>query len=340
MSRLAILVPVHDGGPRFKACLDGIAALDPQPDEVIVVDDGSRDGSAEEAAARGLKVVRFPQRLGPAAARNAATRSTCADLLFFVDSDVVLPPDAVTRMVRTFAQRDAPAAAFGSYDDRPAAPGVVSQYRNLLHHFVHQTSRVNASTFWAGAGAIRREVFLELGGFDESYHEASIEDIELGLRLNRGGHAVRLVKDLQVTHLKQWTLSSFVYTDLHRRALPWSRLILAARHMPNDLNLGLSMRWSVVAAVTLLGAGLLAPWLATEAVAAGAGLALLGLNAPFGEFLLKSRGPVFLVQAAVLHWLHYLIGGAGFAWAVAERSWRVLLPPPARATRGLPEVSD
>ena len=49
------------------------------------------------------------------------------------------------------------AAVFGSYDDEPGAPNLVSQYRNLLHHFVHQTGRTEASTFWTGCGAVRRD---------------------------------------------------------------------------------------------------------------------------------------------------------------------------------------
>ena len=50
-------------------------------------------------------------------------------------------------------------AVMGSYDDTPSEPGLVSQYRNLLHHFVHQVGREKASTFWAGCGAVRRGAF-------------------------------------------------------------------------------------------------------------------------------------------------------------------------------------
>jgi hypothetical protein len=59
------------------------------------------------------------------------------------------------------------AAVFGLYDAAPAALRVISQYRNLLHHFVHQNGNPQASTFSAGCGAIRRSVFEQIGGFDE-----------------------------------------------------------------------------------------------------------------------------------------------------------------------------
>ena len=63
---------------------------------------------------------------------------------------------------------------------------MVSQYRNLLHHFVHQHGHAEASTFWAGCGAIRRAAFDAVGGFDAArFPRPSIEDIELGLSAPR-----------------------------------------------------------------------------------------------------------------------------------------------------------
>ena len=56
---------------------------------------------------------------------------------------------------------------FGSYDDTPEAPDFISQYRNLLHHYTHQRAKREAKTFWTGCGAVRKEVFSELKGFDE-----------------------------------------------------------------------------------------------------------------------------------------------------------------------------
>jgi hypothetical protein len=69
---------------------------------------------------------------------------------------------------------------FGSYDDSPPAPAFTAQYKNLIHRYYHQRPRREASTFWAGCGAVRRSVFLGLEGFDvERYRVPSIEDIEL-----------------------------------------------------------------------------------------------------------------------------------------------------------------
>jgi hypothetical protein len=122
---------------------------------------------------------------------------------------------------------------------------------------VHQHSNPKAVTFWSGCGAIRRQVFLDAGGFDENhYHAPAIEDIELGYRLAQAGRKLALNADIQVKHLKHWNLRSMLETDFFRRAIPWSELVLRSGRMPNDLNLRVSQRISVGLALTLVALAL------------------------------------------------------------------------------------
>jgi len=79
---------------------------------------------------------------------------------------------------------------------------------------------------WAGCGAVRRAAFVEVGGFQEGYLRPSIEDIELGYRLSESGGRIRLAAEVQVRHLKRWTLASIVRTDVWRRGVPWTELLL------------------------------------------------------------------------------------------------------------------
>jgi len=162
---ISIIIPVYNGGRDFIACLASLKALDPQPLEIIVVGDGDTDGSSEAARRQGFLVWRTPCRQGPASARNLGAQKASGDILFFMDADVIPARNVVSRVAEVFSSAPGIAACFGSYDDAPADPGFLSQYRNLLHHYVHQNGNTDASTFWTGCGAIRREVFESLDGF-------------------------------------------------------------------------------------------------------------------------------------------------------------------------------
>jgi len=317
--RISIITPVHEGGDAFLACIGRLAACRPPADELIVVADGGRDGSAEAARAAGARVIELQARSGPARARNVGAAAATGDVLLFVDADVAAPPDLVGRVAAFLDTHPEIAAVIGSYDDAPADHGFLSQFRNLLHHYVHQTARDEASTFWCGCGAIRRAVFLEIGGLNGGFGDPSVEDIEFGYRLRRAGHRVRLVKDLQVTHLKRWTPLSLFRTDIFARAVPWTRLILRSRRFPNDLNLSSSSRASVALVMALAAALALSPWAPWGiAVALLAALGLLALNAGFYRFLWKARGPFFMLAALPWHWLYYACAGIGFSIGVAE----------------------
>jgi cellulose synthase/poly-beta-1,6-N-acetylglucosamine synthase-like glycosyltransferase len=207
------------------------------------VDDGSTDGMTQPAATRhGARVIRREQMLGPASARNLGALEARGDIIFFTDADVLLDPTAIAVAVRTLDADPGLCAVFGSYDDQPGHAAFLSQYRNLLHHWVHQTGNTEAFTFWTGCGAIRREALLHVGGFSENYARPSIEDIELGARLRAAGFRIRLEKTMLGQHLKCWRFWNMLKTDIFHRGVPWMRLVLREGHASSDLNLNLSSR--------------------------------------------------------------------------------------------------
>ena len=311
---IAVIVPVYNGGENFRASLDSIRRAIPPPDELIVVGDGDTDGSSQYAEAAGISVHRFPAPGGPGRARNLGASRAKSSILFFVDADVTVPGNVIRQVKELFAQQSEISAIIGSYDDQPTAPNFLSQYRNLLHHYVHQNGREEASTFWGACGAIRRDVFLTMGGFDETYTKPSIEDIELGYRLKKAGHTIRLCKSLQVKHWKRWTVASMLQADFFQRALPWTQLIRRNRGFVNDLNIGVSGRASVMLTFGLLAALLLSPWQPLLLVGAAVmGLMLFILNVQLYRFFLEKRGLRFATQAIPWHWLYFLYSGAAFA---------------------------
>lgn len=314
-NRISLIVPVYRGGDNFRQCLESIVHCRPSPFEVIVVIDGRDKGERQASEELGFRTIVLEQRGGPARARNIGAEAASGEFLLFLDADVTVERDIILVVDEMFREDPKNSAIFGSYNDRPAAANPLSQYRNLLHHYVHQTSREDASTFWGACGAVRRSVFLEMGGFDQRYRRPSIEDIEFGYRLKKGGHRIRLVKDIQVTHLKEWSFRSIVLTDIRDRAIPWTELLLLRpRFLYNDLNLSLSARYSTVL-VFLLALAPLAlpffPWYA--AITPLCALLLWWLNRHFYGFLMQRLGRAFLFTAIPMHWLYFLCSGSVFA---------------------------
>ena len=250
---LSVVIPAHNNGAQLRSCLRSLRASDFREYEIIVVDDGSSENISTSAARFGARFARLAARRGPGAARNCGARLARGEYLLFLDSDVCVHADTLARILAAFAADAALDAVFGSYDAQPAVSNFISQYRNLLHHFVHQTANPEASTFWAGCGAMRRTVFLDSGGFDSEYDRPAVEDIELGMRLCRAGARIRVDKRVLVTHQKHWTFWSMLKTDFFHRGLPWARLMLDSGNISNDLNLKWPQRIAAIFAWALIG---------------------------------------------------------------------------------------
>lgn len=286
VTSLTVVVPATDEPPTLARCLAALEASHDPADEVVVVTDPV---------------------LSATAARNDGVARATGDVVVFVDSDVEVHPQALGRLRAALDADDQLTAVFGSYDDAPADPGVVSAFRNLLHHHVHHRSAGPAETFWTGLGAVRRQAFLDVGGFDEEqYPHPSIEDIELGDRLCAAGHRVALDPTALGTHLKVWTVRSMLWTDFIRRGVPWVSLQVRRRRISGALNCGWRHRLSAAATVVAV----VAAALAVLPIFLAAVAALVGLNLGFYALLLRRLGPLHAVAGVGLHGLHHLVAVA------------------------------
>jgi len=288
--------------------------------EIIAVNDASTDDSAETARKHGAMVLELPSQSGPAAARNYGAKKAKGDILLFIDSDVLVTKETLAVVAKDFVESPDIVAVFGSYDDDPAETNFLSQYKNLVHHFVHQQSNSEAVTFWAGCGAVRKDIFHVVGGFDQDkYSRPCIEDIELGYRLKRAGYRIFLDKTLQVKHLKKWRLKSLLRTDIFSRAVPWTKLILQSQEMVNDLNLRKSQRISA-GLVGLIAVMLpLLFFLPNLVYVSLSFLAIIFvINHKLFTFFLDHKGLKFTLLAFAMHLLYYFYSAVTFlfCWGI------------------------
>ena len=321
---ISVIVPVFNGADTLERCLSALQYSDLPIDELIVVDDGSTDGSDSLAKRRGAKIVAIPGGpSGPARARNVAAAQAAGDILVFVDADVEVQPSSLRRLLAPLMREQAVVACFGSYDDQPAEIDVVSLYANLRHHHVHQHSGKSVQTFWAGCGAIRRSAFEAVGGFDEGYRRPSIEDIELGQRLAKAGGEIRVIADAQAKHLKRWRLRSLWRTELWQRALPWSRLMARQGTVPASLNTSWPQRMAAAAALSALLAIIASPFAPLYCCVAFLSAMMMwgGLNYGLMRILFRRGGLPALLGGGALHFAYSLYGPAILVLVLVHARW-------------------
>lgn len=316
---LSVIVPMFNAAATIERCLAPLLEMlaKGQIEELIVVDDGATDRSPEMASSHaGVRLLRMPKQAGPGGARNLGVEQARGSHVWFVDSDVIVRADAAAIVSQTFTDTGA-GAVFGCYDDTPDAQNFLSQYKNLVHRYYHSRGNHDASTFWAGCGAVERSLYIELGGFDaERYRYPSIEDIELGYRIAATGRRIVLRPELQGKHLKIWRLKNLLHTEVFRRAIPWSMLMLERKHLTNDLNVSTGERLRAVLslAVVLTGlswaAGWLGPWPFAIATAV-----CVAANRDLLQFFVSKRGPWFGLRAFAYHQFYYLYSSAAFAYS-------------------------
>ncbi len=188
---ISVVVCAYNEEHYLRGCLYSILGQTRPPDDVLVINNGSTDGTDRVARDVGVRVVLEPQR-GLVYAREAGRRHTTGELLVFVDADTRLPLQWIERVERTFTRRPhlvglSGACRFYDWDlwgrtlvrlyDATAAP--------LTHAVVHHVLGVGA-VFYGGAFCVRRQALDAIGGFDTSidFHG---EDTNLGRRLGRVG---------------------------------------------------------------------------------------------------------------------------------------------------------
>jgi GT2 family glycosyltransferase len=372
MPILSVIIPVFNDAANLDACLSALDSSTVRPEvmEVIVVDDGSRaeaaEAAAEVTARHGGRFARLSRNAGPAAARNEGARLAAGGVFFFLDSDVLVEPDTLARVIAAFERDASLAALFGSYQADTIPDNFISRYKNLLHHYTHQISSPEASTFCGGFGAVRRDVFEAMRGFDEAHR--ALEDVEFGYRMHFAGHRIRLDRDLHFTHLKRYTLWSLMRSDLLYRAIPWTRMMRQKRVFRNDLNTRSSQIASVAVALLIAAAALAAAATIAAAIAAaviasvaplpspsprpgapGALVLLLplllltsaliatyaALNWHFLAYVQRLRGTSFAVRTLVMHWWFHVYSAAGLVIGLATPA-----PTPPPAPKPEPRVPD
>lgn len=312
--RVSVVIPAYNAESTLAECLHRIISSTYEGLEVVLIDDGSTDHTRAIAARFPVRIESTGGRVGPAAARNLGARVAEGDILFFIDTDVMLRPDTIDRLVGRFAQGDVDAVC-GVQSAEMRHRDLPSLYKNLWIRWTYLRSTGDVPLFYTTAAAIRRSSFRRAGGFDPGYTTPSIEDTAFGQKLARLGIRVRVQADLEVEHVKRYTIGSLLRTDL-RRAIALVRLKLRHRGELGENNS--SVPTGYIASIPLAGLGT-ASLLVGAALgrpmplAAGAAMAavVILLNREFLRTIRVHGGYRLALASVALLWLELLVAGVG-----------------------------
>src|SRR5437762_4752199 len=130
---VSVIVPCLNTAKTIGLCIESVLAQTYPSIEMVVVDDGSVDGTADIARRYGCTVLAMPQRIGTGPARNRGIEASRGSILFFLDADVALAPDAVENAVRILDEHPDYGGVWGVYGDRPLIDDGVVEQVQILH---------------------------------------------------------------------------------------------------------------------------------------------------------------------------------------------------------------
>ncbi|NJP88858.1 glycosyltransferase [Nonomuraea sp. FMUSA5-5] len=317
---VAVIVPNYNKRKTLRACLESVYAQTYRPAEVVVVDDVSTDGSLEIARRFPCTIVESPRNQGPAGARNLGVARSSAPLLFFVDSDTALEPDAIRNAVKAYRQTPGCGLVQGVYAAEPLYDdGPVERYRVLCEHY----ERGRTTATFLSCTLIPRHVFEEAGGLDERLRDG--EDFEFGTRVP--ARYRRVVAPSVVTRADDEDRFWGCLAERFVRSTTLPVIMVRARRLRGSGRAGFQLDMigtgrrkrrkgprlsSASAAATFLSLplALLSPWLL--AVPAAALAVFLYRNRVFLGFARRHRGARFAVWVA---WMQLCFHAAFFLGA-------------------------
>jgi len=321
---LSIIIPMFNSEATIIKTLDSINKSIYQRFEVILVDDFSNDKTIEtinsfkDKINYDLKIINLNKNCGPGAARNKGAEEACGEVLIFIDSDVEIFPDTLTKIIDTFKKNPQISAIVGDYCKETGPTNFCTVYKNLFHTYFHGRAKTLTTIFFTGCGAIFRSVFLDVKGFDE-HDILTVEDICLGYKLHNNNYITMLNPDIQVKHNKYFSFKGLLITDIFIRGIPWMKLIIKNKTYNNDLNTRTQDIINVV--ILYFEIFLLLYLILFNPVLIGPLILIYVLffflyNHSFFKYLQKNTDLVFSIKSQFMLMLYYLYCGFCFIIAI------------------------
>ncbi|MBI5376043.1 MAG: glycosyltransferase [Candidatus Schekmanbacteria bacterium] len=303
MTEISIVIPTYNASFSIEDCLKAIYETTGVDFEVIIVDDLSTDNTIEIVKQFPCRLIKLEEKSGPSLARNIGAENAKSDIIMFVDSDAVVENGGIERLVSVFRKNPDIACVSGVFDVNPNKLSFFSRYRDRQVAYWHYSACDDVSIFILTAGAIRKDVFFEVGGFERKFGvKADIEDFEIGHRIVSRGHKMVVDKQIRFYHFEHSSRFTNLVKKLFKRTRLWMHLFWKRKKFEKNyvtaersyaaIFAGLSFLFLVLAAISSI---FLIPAVVSF-------ILFVLLDAGFYRFLFKDGGLFFLIYALAVHY--------------------------------------
>ena len=315
---ISVVIPSHNSSSTLRECLSAVFASDYRRFEVLVVDDASEDGSDEIAKSYPVNLTRLPGNMGAAYARNQGIDKAKGEIVLFLDSDIIIRDDSLSRVMEDFNTNPQVDGVAGIYSKATRYRGFFSRYKHSVWRYRFMMGDSQEDSFTTAFLAVKRQV-LKKRRFDEAYKAASIEDIELGRMLIESGHRFMLDKGLEAEHVKSVSFGLFCRNQFARSkdiAMAWRSKNAQSFYLKPSrknkyaknyiLRVPLSMMMILMLAAALLSGNVLLLTVPVALVIASA-----YLEGGFLEYCRSEYGILFAIGCVLAYFIDGAVSGAG-----------------------------
>ena len=320
MPALSVVIPTHNSQDTIGPLLESILSQDFNDIEVLIIDDASSDATESIVKRFNVRYMRLDSRSGPSAARNYGVSRARSQCIVFFDSDVVLREGVLRRFHEKLSDR-AIRAVIGLYDKIPLNDGLVPWYKAIQEQvWFDDIVGDTVTTFTPSVGAIRKDLFDRLGGFDSVYTGAEVEDYEFSHKLLKEDR-IYLDRTIRVRH--RFPSFEKLVKSYARRCFLWAQLFLKDPRFDNNATTSrqaLAVMFYAASVLLLL----LGPIMASCSWAGLTPLTVaLFLDRRFVSYAFKEKGLLFAVYTAGMNLFLSLIilvsGGAGIIYGLTKQ---------------------
>ncbi len=211
--KISIVIPNYNSSKTIGECLEAATNIDYNNYEVIVVDDASTDNSVDIIKKFRCKLIKLNKNQGAAGARNMGARNAKGTIIMFTDSDIIIPRNALNEAIK-FMKNTNSEIFFCSFKPKIRYKNFFSIYKHLYLCYYYEKQGSTMHTIDTSFAFIKKSIFDKFKGFNTNIRIS--EDVDLGVRLTGKGYKIHHSKNIQMEHLKKYTFTQFIKTDLIR----------------------------------------------------------------------------------------------------------------------------